>query len=169
MNSGFTTSIWDRKTDGTVRNVDEKTPEFSTERNEPYIFILAYPTDSLDEKRLLFEMARYNFTKYMVRNFGMELVKYKTISTLQINEFLNFDEAFEYRRRLFKNKESAKLLEGISTFIISKKNLDLLVKHYSFGEYAKFYDQNFTDIPEVEIKGYTLDEPDFTDEKKRKK
>ena len=169
LNSSVTTSIWDRKTDGTVRNAEDQRPEFSTERSEPYLLILAYPTDSLDEKRLLFEIARYNFTKYMVRNFGMELVKYKTISTLQINEFLNFDEAFEYRRRIYKNKETAKLLEGISTFIISKTNLDILVKHYSFGEYAKFYEQNFTDIPEVEIKGYTLDEPDFTDEKKKKK
>ena len=165
LHSGATTSIWDRKTDGTVRDVNEQIPEFNKERNEPYLFIMAYPTDSLDEKRLLFEIARYNFTKYMVRNFGMEFVKYKTISTLQINEFINFDEAFEYRRRLYKNNETAKLLEGISTFIISKSNLDLLVKHYSFGEYAKFFEQNFTDIPEVEIKGYTLDEPDF-DEKK---
>ncbi len=168
LNSGSTTSIWERKTDGTIRNINEKIPEFSKERSAPYLFILAYPTDSLDEKRLLFEIARYNFTKYMVRNFGMEFVKYTTISTLQINEFINFDEAFEYRRRLYKNKETAKLLEGISTFIISKSNLDLLVKHYSFGEYAKFYEQNFTNIPEVEIKGYTLDEPDFSNERKKK-
>ena len=167
LNSGSVKSIWERKTDGTIRSVDEKVPEFSTERAEPYLLILAYPTDSLDEKRLLFEIARYNFTKYMVRNFGMELVKYTTISTLQINEFLNFDEAFEYRRRLYKNNETAKLLEGISAFIISKKNLDILVKHYSFDEYTKFYEQNFTDIPEVEIKGYTLDEPDFEDDKKK--
>ncbi len=165
LHSGSTTSIWDRKTDGTVRNTDEQIPEFSKERSEPYLFILAYPTDSLDEKRLLFEIARYNFTKYMVRNFGMEFVKYKTISTLQINEFINFDEAFEYRRRLFKNNETAKLLEGISTFIISKSNLDLLVKHYSFREYAEFFEHNFTNIPEVEIKGYTLDEPDFEEKK----
>lgn len=169
LNSGATTSIWDRKTDGTIRNINEEIPKFSNERAEPHLFILAYPTDSLDEKRLLFEIARYNFTKYMVRNFGMEFVKYATISTLQINEFLNFDEAFEYRRRLYKNKETAKLLEGISAFIISKKNLDLLVKHYSFGEYAKFYEQNFTNIPEVEIKGYTLDEPDFQEEEKNNK
>lgn len=166
LHSSSVKSIWERKTDGTIRSVDDKLPEFSTERAEPYLLILAYPTDSLDEKRLLFEIARYNFTKYMVRNFGMEFVKYTTISTLQINEFLNFDEAFEYRRRLYKNNETAKLLEGINTFIISKKNLDILVKHYSFNEYTKFYEQNFTDIPEVEIKGYTLDEPDFEDDKK---
>ena len=168
LRSGSSTSIWERKIDGTVRDLNEKIPEFTVERNEPHYFILAYPTDSLDEKRLLFEIARYNFTKYMVRNFDMNFVKYATISTLQISEFLNFDEAFEYRRRLYKNKETAKLLEGISTFIISKTNLELLVKHYSFVEYAKFYKQNLTNIPEIEIKGYTLDEPDFSEEEKKR-
>ena len=169
LHSGTSTSIWDRKTDGTIRNTGEEVPKFSNERAEAHYFILAYPTDSLDEKRLLFEMARYNFTNYMVRNFDLEFVKHATISTLQVKEFLNFDETFEYRRRLFKNKETAKMLEGISTFIISKSNLDLLVKHYSFREYAEFYEQNFTNIPEAEIKGYTLDEPDFSEEEEDKK
>lgn len=164
LRSGSSTSIWERKTDGTVRNVEEKIPEFSKERSEPYYFILAYPKDSLDEKRLLFEIARYNFTKYMVRNFEMDFVKYSTISTLQIKEFINFDEAYEYRSRLYKNKDTAKLLEGINAIVISKTNLDLLVKHYSIGEYLKFYEQNFMNIPEVDIKGYTLDEPDYPEE-----
>ena len=169
LHSGTTTSIWERKIDGTVRSSDEQIPEFSKERSEPYYFMLAYPTDSLDEKRLLFEMARYNFTNYMVRNFEMDFVKYATITTLQVREFLNFDEAYEYRRRLYKNKETAKLLEGISAIIISKSNLDILVKHYSFGEYDEFYKKNFTNIPEAEIKGYTLDEPEVEDEKREKK
>ena len=99
----------------------------------------------------------------------MEFVKYTTITTLQVREFLNFDEAYEYRRRLYKNKETAKLLEGINAFIISKSNLDILVKHYSFGEYDEFYKKNFTNIPEAEIKGYTLDEPEAEDDKREKK
>ncbi len=167
LRSSMTTSIWERRTDGTIRSGEEKIPEFSKERAEPYYMLLAYPTDSLDEKRLLFEMARYNFSKYMVRNFEMDFVKYATISTLQIREFINFDEAFEYRRRLFKNKESARLLEGINVLLISKANLDILVKHYSFGEYERFYEENFSKIPEIEIKGYTLDEPDFSDEEEK--
>ena len=167
LRSSMTTSIWDRRTDGTIRSGEEKIPEFSKERNEPFYMVLAYPTDSLDEKRLLFEMARYNFTKYMVRNFELDFVKYATISTLQVREFLNFDEAFEYRRRLFKNKETARLLEGINILLISKANLDILVKHYTFGEYAKFYEENFSNIPEMEIKGYTLDEPDFSEEEQK--
>ena len=45
--------------------------------------------------------------------------------------------------------------------------MKILVKHYSFGEYAKFYEQNFSNIPEIEIQGYTLDEPDFSEEEKK--
>ena len=53
------------------------------------------------------------------------------------------------------------MLEGINSLIISKTNLDLLLQYYSFGDYIKFYEENLLDIPEVEIDGYTLDEPEL--------
>lgn len=161
LNSGISLSIWERKSDGTIKGDMDSVPEFSSERNEPYYFILAYPNDSLDEKRLLFEIARYNFSRYMVRNFKMEFNKQAAITLLEIKEFLNFDEAFIYRKRLYSNGDMAKLLEGINAFIISKSNLDLLLNYYSFDDYRKFYEENLQNIPEPEIDGYTLDEPDY--------
>ena len=58
----------------------------------------------------------------------------------------------------------AKILEGINAYIISKSNLDLLLQYYSFTDYKLFYEENFTNIPELEIDGYTLDEPDYGEE-----
>lgn len=161
LNSGISLSIWERRSDGTIKGDMDSVPAFSSERNEPYYFILAYPNDSLDEKRLLFEMARYNFSRYMVRNFKMEFNKQTAITMLEIKEFLNFDEAFVYRKQLYSNGEMAKLLEGINAFIISKSNLDLLLNYYSFDDYRKFYEENLQNIPEPEIDGYTLEEPDY--------
>ena len=77
---------------------------------------------------------------------------------------MNFDEAFLYRKRLYENGDMAKLLEGINSMIISKTNLDLLLQYYSFDDYRQFYEETFLNIPEVEIDGYTLDEPDFGDD-----
>ena len=57
----------------------------------------------------------------------------------------------------------AKLLEGMNSMIISKTNLELLLKYYSFGDYQEFYEKNLLVIPEVEIDGYTLDEPDYNE------
>ena len=132
-------------------------------RDEAYYFVLAFPNDSVDENRLLFEMARYNFSRYMVRNFDMSFEKLAEITLFEIKEFMNFDEAFLYRKRLYENGEMAKLLEGINSMIISKTNLELLLKHYSFGDYQEFYENNLLGIPEVEIDGYTLDEPDYSE------
>lgn len=163
LHSGISTSIWDRKADGTIRHGEDSIPQFGTGRNEPYYFVLAFPNGSLDEKRLLFEMARYNFSRYMVRNFEMVFETFAEITLLEVKEFLNFDEAFIYRKRLFGNAETAKLLEGINTLIISKSNLDLLLQYYTFDDYRQFYEDNFLAIPEVEIDGYTLDEPVYRD------
>lgn len=164
LRSGISTSIWNRKADGTIRGESDSVPEFKAERNEPYYFVLAFPNDSLDENRLLFEMARYNFSRYMVRNFEMSFEKLSHITLLEVKEFLNFDEAFLYRKRLYASKETARILEGLNAFIISKSNLELLLQYYTFEDYQRFYEENLQAIPEVDIDGYTLDEPDYGDE-----
>lgn len=97
----------------------------------------------------------------MVRDFELEFNRLSAITLFQVKEFLNFDEAFLYRKRLYANGETAKLLEGINAFIISKSNLELLLNHYSFDDYIKFYEKNLQGIPEPEIDGYTLDEPNY--------
>ena len=161
LQNGISTSIWDKKADGTIKNNNDSIPSFSTNRNEAYYFVLAFPNDSIDEKRLLFEIARYNFSRYMVRNFDMSFEKLAEITLFEIKEFMNFDEAFLYRKRLYENGEMARLLEGINSMIISKTNLDLLLQYYSFGDYQEFYEKSLLVIPEVDIDGYTLDEPDY--------
>ena len=164
LHSGISTSIWDRKADGTIRHGEDSIPQFSTARGEPYYFVLAFANGLVDQKRLLFEMARYNFSRYMVRSFEMAFEELTEVTLLEVKEFLNFDEAFLYRKRLFGNAETARLLEGINTFVISKSNLDLLLQYYTFDDYTEFYEKNFLAIPEVEIDGYTLDEPDYDED-----
>lgn len=164
LRSGISTSIWERRLDGTIKGDMDSVPTFSAERNEPYYFVLAFPNDSLDEKRLLFEMAKYNFSRYMVRNFTMEFNKLAQITLFEVKEFLNFDEAFLYSKRLYGNTEMATLLQGINAFVISKSNLDLLLNYYTFEDYYQFYREHLLSIPEPEIDGYTLDEPEYIDE-----
>ena len=159
LRSGISTSIWERRLDGTIKGDTDSVPQFSAERNEPYYFVLAFANDSLDEKRLLFEIARYNFARYMVRNFTMEFNRQAQITLLEIKEFLSFDEAFVYQKRLYGNAEMSALLSGINAFVISKSNLELLLNYYTFDDYTRFYQENLLTIPEPEIDGYTLDEP----------
>lgn len=161
--SGTFGSIWDRRKGGgfSSDSLPDSIASFSPERYTPFYFILAYPQDSVSENQLLFEVARYNFTNYMVRNFNLEFVNESGIGMLQIKEFINFDEAYLYMKRLYSDGEMARKLSGLRAVIISPENLALLNQYYSFADYEQFYNENFLNIPEPEIKGYTLDEPTF--------
>ena len=151
-------SIWDRR-NGTADETsvaDSIKPQFSDDRYQPFLFVLAYPDGELNRNQLLFEVARYNFTNYMMRNFDMEFQTEQGIGMLKVGEFLNFDEAFVYSRSLYDDAEMATRLSGIKAVIITPKNLEILLKHYSFNEYQEFYEEHFLNIPEFDIDGATL-------------
>ena len=160
-------SIWNRR-NGSSDDMDsdsDSVPEFNPDRYQPFLFILAYPDGELDRNQLLFEVARYNFSNYMMRNFDMEFQTEQGIGMLKIGEFLNFDEAFIYCRNLYDDPDMASKLSGIKAVVISPGNLNLLLKHYSFNEYQEFYEEHFLNIPEFEIDGATLfEEYDDDDE-----
>ena len=158
-------SIWDRR-NGTAQETlaDSLLPEFSQERYEPFLFILAYPEGELNQNQLLFEVARYNFTNYMMRNFDLSFETEQGIGMLQVAEFLNFDEAYVYSRNLYDDPEMARKLSGIKAVIITRKNLEILLKHYSFNDYQEFYEEHFLNIPEFDIDGATLFEEITDDE-----
>ena len=157
-------SIWNRRkaelAEGAVAT-DTTLPKFNPDRNVPYLFILAYEEGKVNENLLLYEMARYNFSNFIVRNFDLSFVKDNGIGMLHVKEFTNFDEAYQYINLLYKDKEMANKLGGMRAMIISVQNYELLSKYYSFDDYQSFYQKHFSKIPELQIKGYTLDEPVF--------
>lgn len=124
----------------------------------PYVFVLAYPTGELDEDQLLFEMARFNFTSFMARNFDIEIVSAGVISQLRISGFQSYDEVHAYAQLLYGDSHMRERLEGIRAILISEANLKLLGTRYSYDEYAEFYEAELSplELPEDLI----LDDPD---------
>lgn len=160
-------SIWDRRNgmDEDTEVEDSVRPRFNPDRYRPYLVVMAYPEDSLNENQLLFETARYNFSRYMVRNFDLNFRHEQGIGMLVVSEFMNYDEAYLYRKRLYSEGSFAAMTEGMNTVIITEENLQILLKHYSFNEYSEFFDENYLNIPEVDIDGFSIDEePEFEDD-----
>ena len=157
-------SIWDRR-NGTAESDSAETeiPQFSEERYEPFIFVLAYPEGELDQNQLLFEVARFNFTNYMMRNFDIGFETQQGIGMMIVGEFLNFDEAYVYQHNLYDDADMASKLSGIKAVVITPGNLEILLKHYSFNDYQEFYEEHFLNIPEFDIDGATLFE-EYTDD-----
>ncbi len=160
LGSGSLGNIWSRRlaTAEGESVADSLRPEFSTDRYAPYRFVLAYEEGTVNDNQLLFEMARYNFSKFMVRNFDISITKQGGIAMLHVTGLASYDEARQYMHRLYADPAMATKLSGLRALLISDDNLALLLKHYSIDEYEAFYEANFTTLPTSTEQESTLDE-----------
>ena len=134
--------FWSRR-DLTLAQDSTSTDTLSADRNVPFLFMLAYQPDSLNENQLLYEMARFNFSNFLVRNFDLEIERQQGFSRMVIRGFLNFDEARLYARQLYQSTTMASMLRLCRSLVISEHNLTLLGTRYSYKDYDEFYERTF--------------------------
>lgn len=150
-------SIWSRRSRGLDGDSTAAEKQLSDERYTNFVFLLAYPTSSLDEDLLLYEMAHYNFTSFMVRNFDIEITEDRGLRMMLVKGFLSYDEVHAYAQKLYADKHMSALLKGVRSLLISEDNLKLLGTEYSFDDYKKFYDNKF--VPMEVPEDLQIDEP----------
>lgn len=118
----------------------------SNERNTNFVFMLVYRPDSVDQNKLLFELARYNFTSYMVRDFDIAIEEADGVNRMKIAGFRNYDEALQYAHQLFRQENVVRLMGKARPVIISEDNLPLLGTNFSYEEYNQFYNKHFAPL-----------------------
>lgn len=152
LTSGTLGNIWSRRltTTGETIVADSLRQPFTAERYAPFNFVLAYEDGTVNDNQLLFEIARYNFSKFMVRNFDITTSKQGGIAMLHVKGLASFDEAYQYMHRLYADPAMATKLSGLRMMLISDDNMEVLLKYYSIDEYTEFYETNFTDLPNME-------------------
>ena len=151
--------VWDRRT-VVLRDSDSTAVrQLSDDRNAAFVYTIVYRPDSVDENKLLFELARYNFTSYMVRNFEIGVEDADGLHRMTVSGFRNYDEALQYARQLHAQTSVARLIGNNRTYVISEPNLPLLGRQYSYTDYEKFYARHFAPL-KTSTKPL-LTEPDF--------
>ena len=138
--------VWSRRDIAMVTNDSTGTDSLSAERNTNFLFLLVYEPDSVNENQLLFEMARYNFTNFLVRNFDLSIEQEYGLHRMLISGFLNYDEALQYARKLHGAETMKAILNHCHSLIISQQNLALIGVRYSYDDYQKFYEKTFTPL-----------------------
>ena len=151
--------VWSRRSID-MSNDSTRTDTLSIERNANYIFLLAYQPDSINQNQLLYEMAKYNFSNFLVRNFDIAIDQDENgLVRMLVSGFLNYDEARQYARQLYSDKSMATLLRPCRSLIVSEKNLRLLGTNYSYRDYEEFFEKELEPLdvsPEP-----LLDEPEI--------
>jgi len=135
--------VWERRADVMSDSDSVAVRKFVPERNVDFSFIIAFRPDSVNENQLLFELARYNFSNFLVRNFDITVEETDGLRRMTVRGFRSYDEALQYARQLYTNKNVTRLMEKCRVIIISEKNLELLGTQFSYNDYDKFYEKHF--------------------------
>lgn len=138
--------VWTRRTAVLADSDSINAKTFDAERNTEFVFMLAYVPDSVDENKLLYQMAKVNFTHYVVRNFDLAIEDANGLRRMVVRGFRNYDEALQYARVLSEQAGLQQLLSGCKAIVISDKNLPLLGTNFSYADYQDFYDKNFAPL-----------------------
>lgn len=138
--------IWARRSEVLSDSAQLKAKPLSAERNTQFDFMLVYQPDSVNENKLLYQVAKYNFTSYLVRDFDIAIDNDDYLHRMRISGFRSYDEALEYSHSLLSQPQILKLMGKARPFIISVENLPLIGVAYSYDDYKKFYDIHFAPI-----------------------
>lgn len=138
--------VWERRAVVMSDSDSIKARKFTAERNVDFSFMIAYKTDSVNENQLLYELAKYNFSNFLVRNFEIATEEVDGLSRMVVSGFKSYDEALQYTRQLYSNKNIQKLTRRCRPIIISDSNKELLGTQYSYNDYDKFYEKHFVPL-----------------------
>ncbi|MCM1517604.1 MAG: tetratricopeptide repeat protein [Pseudoflavonifractor sp.] len=109
---------------------------------DPQLLVLAFPTDSVSSNKLLFDIARHNFTSYVVKDFDLEQMNFGRLGMLIVKGFANLDELTHYRKVLAADN-SLKIPAQVRPVMISAKNFELLLQQgRSLEEYFRFVNES---------------------------
>lgn len=149
--------VWDKRSEVLNDNDSVASRELSTERNTPFSFVIAYHPDSIQENQLLFELAKFNFTHFLVRNFDISIEDVNGVAQMKVDGFQNYDEALQYARQLYSNRKFVERLRTSRTLVVSKENMELIGRQFSYQDYETFYKKYF--LPLKISKLQLLNEP----------
>ena len=138
--------VWNRR-DAVMNQRDSASVDtLSIERNTRFNFVLAYRPDSINGNQLLYELARYNFTNYLVRNFEIEVENGDGVSRLMVRGFMSYDEVRQYVRMLYADPMMKERLQGCRHLMISDENLQKLGISFSYNDYDEFYERELAPL-----------------------
>lgn len=138
--------VWQRRSAVMADSDSVAAKTLLPDRNVDFVFIIAYQPDSVNENQLLYELARYNFTNFLARNFDIEIEDAEGVRLMKISGFRNYDEALQYARQFHQQAGIAERIGNSRTIIISQQNLPLLGQQFSYDDYDAFYAKHFAPL-----------------------
>lgn len=143
---------------------DGQPANFERDPAKPHYLVLAFPRDSVNSNKLLYDIARFNFSSFVVKDFDLEPMSFGNIGLLVIKGFDNLRQLERYRTVMAESDFT--LPEGCRPVMISKANFELLLREgRSFEEYFRFEQEEpeVPPLPREVLDGIPEEEEEFSE------
>ncbi|MDE5808007.1 MAG: tetratricopeptide repeat protein [Muribaculaceae bacterium] len=132
---------------------DGQPANFERDPEKPQYLVLVFPRDSVNANQLLYDVARFNFSSFVVRDFDLEPMSFGNVGLLVVKGFDNLRQLEHYRSVM--EKSPFRIPEGVRPVMISKANFELLLREgRSFEEYFRFEEEDkYNAVEESVIEG----------------
>lgn len=141
--------LWDIRLGNDSLPVDTSAVKFELDPSQRQLLVFLYPTDVISPNALLFDVARHNFSSFVVKDFDLEQMNFGRLGLLIVKGFDNLNEVNHYLKVL-NASQTLKLPPEVRPLVISEKNFDTLLQSgSSFETYFNYMrDKTYTDTQE---------------------
>jgi hypothetical protein len=115
--------------------------KFSSDKLTKHRLMLISKSDKKSYNQLQYQIASFNFSKFMIKDFDLSIGKIDTVRTaLHITNLESYEEAKWYENTVSKDSTLASTFREmkIDKVIISEDNFKLLKQNLSLNEYFEF-------------------------------
>lgn len=132
--------------DSTANAGDGNGPQFSLDNDSRQYLVFVFPTDRVSQNELLYELARFNFSSFVVQDFDLEPMNFGLLGMIVVKSFDNLGELNHYRR-VMASSPNFRLPRGVMPVVISQANFDELLRSgASLETYFRYLEeQNYKD------------------------
>ncbi len=128
--------------------IEEIEPEniYEYHPGQPHLYVMAATGEISDMNRLKFNIIKYNMDNFLMFDFNVSDKKLTSDTKLIVVKPLNdAKEAYKYLKLIRRNTEVYSEFQSLEMkqFIISPKNLNILIKDQNLSRYILFFEQNY--------------------------
>lgn len=117
--------------------------QFADNIDTPHLLLLFYKSNTIDRNELLYQVADYNFSNYIVQTFDLNFEEDPPIEMLQISGFDTYANVRSYINKAFQPEGLAHKLDASILMIpVSVDNSKILLRK-GIEEYITFYKEHY--------------------------
>lgn len=131
----------------TTQTGTRKVLQYSDTLDVPYILLFMFKPKTIDRNDLLYQVADYNFSNYVIQTYDLSFDTDPPYEVLQVKGFQSFAAIRSYLNKAFNEN---KLIQDIdpSIFIlpISAENYTTVMPKLGLNQYVEFFSEHYKDL-----------------------